>query len=171
MQEIAWHSSLLLMATTIAVFSAVLSTSGSPAEIRSTSQERLRRVLLGLALAVGLPLTYLSLTELPYHRPADWSSTATIVDAVGRQWNWTLSQNNFQVGDRVEFRVTSEDVNHGFALYDPDMRVVTQTQAMPGYVNILRHHFQRPGTYTVLCLEYCGVAHHAMAAEIQVRPR
>ncbi|MGE5517921.1 MAG: cytochrome C oxidase subunit II [Bacteroidota bacterium] len=131
----------------------------------------MRRLLLAVALTVGLPLTFLSLIDLPYRRPIDWGTGITTVNAVGRQWNWTLSETSFHVGDRVEFRVTSEDVNHGFALYDPAMRVVAQTQAMPGYVNVLRHSFEAPGTYTVLCLEYCGVAHHSMAAEITVLPR
>jgi cytochrome c oxidase subunit 2 len=26
----------------------------------------------------------------------------------------------------------------------------------------LIHTFTEPGTYTVRCLEYCGIAHHAM---------
>ena len=68
----------------------------------------------------------------------------------------------------MEFHVTSKDVNHGFALYDPDMRIVAQTQAMPGYTNVLRYTFNEPGVYRVLCLEYCGVAHHEMTAEIKV---
>ncbi len=37
----------------------------------------------------------------------------------------------------VEFRVTSLDVNHGMAIFDPDGKLVGQTQAMPGYVNRL----------------------------------
>jgi heme/copper-type cytochrome/quinol oxidase subunit 2 len=32
----------------------------------------------------------------------------------------------------VEFRVTSLDVNHGMAIFDPDGKLVGQTQAMPG---------------------------------------
>jgi cytochrome c oxidase subunit 2 len=62
-------------------------------------------------------------------------------------------------------------VNHGFALYDPEFRVVAETQAMPGYTNVLRYTFREPGTYQVLCLEYCGVAHHAMMAQIKVTDR
>ena len=48
------------------------------------------------------------------------------------------------------------------------MRIVAQTQAMPGYVNVLRYTFKEPGTYQVLCLEYCGVEHHDMKTEINV---
>jgi cytochrome c oxidase subunit 2 len=48
------------------------------------------------------------------------------------------------------------------------MRIVAQTQAMPGYTNVLRYTFTEAGTYRVLCLEYCGAAHHVMAADIKV---
>jgi cytochrome c oxidase subunit 2 len=39
---------------------------------------------------------------------------------------------------------------------------------MPGYINVLRYTFNEPGVYRVLCLEYCGVAHHEMTADIKV---
>ena len=74
------------------------------------------------------------------------------------------------MGEVIEFRVTSEDVNHGFALYDEQQRMVAQIQAMPGFVNKVRYQFTAPGVYKVLCLEYCGVAHHGMVADIQVTP-
>lgn len=71
-------------------------------------------------------------------------------------------------GSQVEFRVTSLDVTHGFAIYTPAGEVLTQTQAMPGYTNRLRVQFPAPGKYTVLCLEYCGLPHHKMRAEFIV---
>jgi cytochrome c oxidase subunit 2 len=45
---------------------------------------------------------------------------------------------------------------------------VTQTQAMPGYVNKLYHTFTKPGKYQILCMEYCGAAHHFMVTEFEV---
>ena len=69
----------------------------------------------------------------------------------------------------IEFRVTSKDVNHGFAIYSPEGDIISQVQAMPGYVNRLRVKFTQPGIYQILCLEYCGMAHHIMKAEIQIR--
>ena len=75
------------------------------------------------------------------------------------------------VGEPVEFRVTSADVNHGFGIYDESLRLLAQTQAMPGYTNRLRFTFQKPGKYRILCLEYCGLGHHEMPAEISVVAR
>ena len=68
----------------------------------------------------------------------------------------------------VRFDVTSADVNHGFGIYTREGRLVAQTQAMPGYVNRLRLQFDRPGTYRVMCLEFCGLSHHVMTGVIEV---
>lgn len=72
------------------------------------------------------------------------------------------------VDELVEFRVTSLDVNHGFAIYNPQNRLITQTQAMPGYVNRLRYKFTEQGTYHIFCLEYCGMAHQVMKTSFVV---
>jgi heme/copper-type cytochrome/quinol oxidase subunit 2 len=68
----------------------------------------------------------------------------------------------------VEFRVSSLDVNHGFAVYSPGGTLLAQTQSMPGYVNRLRMRFQHPGRYPVLCLELCGMEHHSMRGVFDV---
>lgn len=73
------------------------------------------------------------------------------------------------VNQLIEFRVTSLDVNHGFAIYNPENRLITQTQAMPGYVNRLRHKFNESGKYTIFCLEYCGMAHQGMRSSFIVK--
>jgi len=71
------------------------------------------------------------------------------------------------IDEIIEFNVSSLDVNHGFSLYK-DGVLQAQVQAMPGYVNRLRWRFSESGTYDILCLEYCGVAHAAMAAKLKV---
>ena len=71
----------------------------------------------------------------------------------------------------VEFHVTAKDVNHGFAIYNAGLQIIAQTQAMPNYVNVLCYTFAKPGTYQILCLEYCGLVHHDMKTEITVVQR
>jgi cytochrome c oxidase subunit 2 len=39
---------------------------------------------------------------------------------------------------------------------------------MPGYINQVRYTFTKPGRYRVLCLEYCGLVHHDMTANLRV---
>ena len=66
------------------------------------------------------------------------------------------------------FEVTAGDVTHGLGVYSPEMRMIGQTQAMPGYSNALELTLDKPGAYRLLCMEYCGLAHHAMVSEITV---
>ena len=73
------------------------------------------------------------------------------------------------MGRPVIFKVTSEDVIHGFGVYDPGGTMVFQTQAMPGYVNQVRYAFTKAGKYRVLCMEYCGLIHHDMIGDIEVK--
>jgi cytochrome c oxidase subunit II len=175
MQQLAWLLSLALMTLVAIGFTFVAMNSGrrvvdyTPVQARGY---RIRAKLFwALVLVLGPAMIY-SLLDLPYstsHAHANASGAPAVgIDAKGFQWRWELSRNHVPVGQSVEFRVTSEDINHGFAIYDPEMRLVAQTQAMPGYTNKLNYTFSKPGTYKVLCLEYCGIAHHNMITEIKV---
>jgi cytochrome c oxidase subunit II len=142
-----------------------------------------RRFFLGFSglLVVGLVLT---LPRMPY--PADVGPADRIVHVTGKQYAFALTDApvtslqdwdegvypqvaEVPAGSTVEFRVATLDVNHGFSVYSPEGELMAQTQAMPGYVNRLRLRFDRPGTYAVLCLEYCGMGHHRMRGAIEVR--
>jgi len=126
---------------------------------------RIRSIFFAALVIVGLPVTVWLLRAMPYDVAA---AQPQIVNATAAQWYWDLDRTEVTAGRAVEFRVTASDVNHGFGIYSEDGQLVAQTQAMPGYINRLVHTFEKPGTYEVLCLEYCGVAHHAMIAEITV---
>lgn len=173
MQEVAWLASLALMALVAFGFAYVAINSGKREANYAPLQKRayrLRsRLFLAVALVFGTPMIY-TLADLPYHdtHAREGSGTVQVVRATGHLWYWELSEKEVAAGQPVEFRVTSSDVNHGFGIYDPDMRLIAQVQAMPGYVNTLRHTFERAGTYKILCLEYCGTVHHAMIAELKV---
>jgi cytochrome c oxidase subunit 2 len=175
MQQIAWLLSLALMMLVAMGFTFVALRSGRRTEDYTPVQFRAYRIRTKLFWALVLvlaPTMIYNLLDLPYstsHAHAKASGAQSVViEAKGFQWRWELSRNHVPVGQPVEFRVTSEDINHGFAIYDPEMRLVAQTQAMPGYTNRLNYTFSKPGTYKVLCLEYCGIAHHNMISEIKV---
>jgi cytochrome c oxidase subunit 2 len=91
-----------------------------------------------------------------------------VVDVKARVWSWELERDVVPRDKLIEFAVHSEDVNHGFGIYDSDGKIVAQVQVMPGYTNRLRHRFDRSGEYTILCMEYCGVAHHKMISGFTV---
>jgi cytochrome c oxidase subunit II len=171
-QGVVWAVSMLLMGALAALFAWVAV--GANVALADygpivASAYRLRTWLFALAVLVLIGVSYQTLTKLPYVSISQPSVAGMQrVDAVSEQWSWTLTPRAFVVGQTAEFHVTSKDVNHGFALYDPEMRIVAQTQAMPGYTNILRYTFTEPGTYQVMCLEYCGLGHHDMNTEINV---
>ncbi|MDY0077645.1 MAG: hypothetical protein RBR87_10250 [Bacteroidales bacterium] len=130
-------------------------------------------VMMGIFASVTIP-------KSPYFAFAD-ETPAKVIHVAAMQFSFFLSENAIDpekpsgqqiellVDEVVEFRVTSLDVNHGFAIYDESNRLITQTQAMPGYVNRLRYKFDEPGKYNVLCLEYCGMAHQVMRSSFSVK--
>lgn len=143
--------------------------------VRTPAQEEgqktansIRRWWFLLLVVAGVGIAYATLDPYPIANQRVESQAAQIVNAIGRQWSWQISPTTVKAGIPVEFNVTSADVNHGFAIYDPGDRIVTQAQAMPGYTNRLLYTFTRPGKYRVMCLEYCGLAHHNMVAEFEV---
>ena len=169
-QSLAWQLSVALVLVLLAVFAYVAWNAGEKSDdaaIQRTSS-RLRTAVFWALVIVFIPVIGYTLSELPYSAPAGRAGSPQVIKAVAHQWRWELSGTGAVVGQPVEFHVTAADVNHGFGLYDPDLKLVTQTQAMPGYVNVLHYTFTRPGTYKVLCLEYCGLGHHGMMAEITV---
>lgn len=126
---------------------------------------RFRAILFWVMVLIGLPASIWLLRITPYGAaPAG----AQVVNVTGTQWFWDLDQYDLVAGQPVEFNVTSTDVNHGFGIYDQTERLVAQVQAMPGYVNRLTYVFETPGTYRILCLEYCGLVHHDMTTELNV---
>lgn len=131
---------------------------------------RLRTVLFWVLVFTLGPAMLYTLTDLPYGSAKAGASGGgvQVIEAVGHQWRWELDRTEVKAGEPVEFRVTSADVNHGFGIYDANLRLIAQTQAMPGYTNRLRHTFPAEGTYRVLCMEYCGLVHHNMIVEIKV---
>lgn len=78
---------------------------------------------------------------------------------------------SFQPGDvtvpagvPIEFHLTSRDVIHGLQVPGTGINV----ELIPGEHVSLRYTFKKPGDYTVVCNQYCGVAHHNMLGRIRV---
>ncbi|MFD1361667.1 cytochrome C oxidase subunit II [Lentibacillus salinarum] len=170
-QTVAWVVSLIVMLIMTAVFGVVVLKSTERRDYEPIKKKwyKARSLYGAVLIIVMLAVTIYTLRDLPYNQPV-YSAGAgpTVVEVEAMQFGWEISQTEFKVGEPIEFRVTSQDVNHGFGLYDDEMNMVTQTQAMPDYTNDVYITFDEPGTYEILCLEYCGLAHHVMTAEIIV---
>ena len=170
-QQISWIVTLVLVGLLALVFIKIASkASSSSTEYESIQKQAysLRTKLFFLTLLIVVPIIGYTLTKMPYIDKSSPVHATKTVKAIGHQWYWEIDDLTAKVGESVLYNVTSADVNHGFGIYDPDLNVIGQTQAMPGYENQLLVTYPRAGTYKILCLEYCGLAHHAMVAEIVV---
>lgn len=170
MHDIAWITSLIGMAAVLAAFVGVArrASEAAGAAEAGTAVSRFRAPLFWLLALAIVAVMAATLGGLPYAAPEEQTAEPLVVTATGRQWSWTLSHDRAAAGRPVVFAVSSSDVNHGLGIYDESLTLVAQTQAMPGYINTLRHTFTEPGTYRFLCLEYCGLGHHDMPAEFVV---
>lgn len=172
LQSAAWQISLSGIALVTAAYLFVYLRSGDPAEFGPVKRRmyRIRTAWFVVLLAISAVAAAITLPGMPYGAthgtPAD--TPPVTIDVRGHQWYWEMDRNRVPAGREVAFRVTAADVNHGFAIYAPDETIVAQTQAMPGHVNVLEHTFSEPGTYTIRCLEYCGIAHHVMTTRLEV---
>ena len=68
---------------------------------------------------------------------------------------------------RVTLYVTSPDVIHGFEVVGTNVNAMV----IPGQVTRMVVNFGDPGTYGIVCNEYCGSGHHTMAGTIEVVPQ
>jgi len=173
MQNLAWALSLIFMAAIAAVFLWVVagaSSASRDADAIARSGRLWRDRLFWIIIAAGVAISFATLWDWPIAgHAAAAPKPDVVIRATAHQFRWAIDRDTVQAGQLVEFELTSADVNHGFAIYKNKHHLVAQTQAMPGYVNKLQVRFTEPGDYEVLCLEYCGVAHHAMRAVIKVR--
>jgi cytochrome c oxidase subunit 2 len=170
-QEISWIVTIILV-TLLAIIFLIIANNASGDKSEYTPIQKsaysLRGKLFLLILLVIVPIIGYTLTQMPYPSVTISSKASKLVNAIGHQWYWEISDTTAKVGDPVMYNVSTADVNHGFGVYDADLNVIAQTQAMPGYTNKLLVSFPTAGKYRILCLEYCGLAHHSMISEITV---
>ncbi len=181
----ALNAGLFTLAGTLIVgaIALILALSTQPAEPNDGVVARVYRArfiyfgFIGVALLVSLALT---LPRVPYTSSRNVTVPDARVAVSGWMWTWhfdSISGDGVRagaqdltvpVGKLIEFDVTSGDVNHGFGIYDEKGQLLAQVQAMPGYRNRLHYRFSEAGVYYILCMEFCGYAHHLMTATIYV---
>ncbi|MDY0393449.1 cytochrome C oxidase subunit II [Virgibacillus halophilus] len=172
-QTVAWITSLFFMLLITVVFGVVTLNASKervPYDPIKKKWYKARKFYATMLVVFLFAMTIHTLRDLPYEMPVyGQGKEATVVDVEAMQFGWNMSQTEFKVGEPIEFDVTSKDVNHGFGIYNEDNQMLAQTQAMPGYTNKVYITFDKPGTYEVLCLEYCGLGHHLMTGKIVVK--
>lgn len=84
-------------------------------------------------------------------------------------WSFSPSELHVPVGSEVTFYVTARDVQHGFRIMGTNINMMV----LPGQISTLKAVFEKPGTYNLVCTEYCGaggptIGHHTMYGQIFV---
>jgi cytochrome c oxidase subunit 2 len=83
---------------------------------------------------------------------------------VARMWKFEPPEIALKPGSVADIYLSTPDVTHGVQIAGTNFNLM----AVPGAVNYARVKFDKPGRYLVVCNEYCGTAHHDMAAIIHV---
>lgn len=83
---------------------------------------------------------------------------------VGFAWAWQPNEIRIPAGAEVTFIATATDVIHG--LHVEDSRV--NMMLIPGQIARNTYTFDTPGTYLMVCHEFCGSGHHIMSGEVIV---
>jgi cytochrome c oxidase subunit 2 len=112
------------------------------------------------------------LTGFRFLRAAPAGSIVVKVHA--RQWSWLFEYANGKkspdlivpLGRNIICELISADVIHGF--YIPAFRI--QQDAVPGLKTQVWFNATTPGSYYILCSQYCGRKHSAMIAKLIVAP-
>ncbi|MGD8289503.1 MAG: cytochrome c oxidase subunit II [Gemmatimonadota bacterium] len=102
----------------------------------------------------------------PFDRPGLRQVSENHYEAVviAQAWAYTPAEIRVPAGARVDFVVTSLDVVHGFHIE----HTLVNMMVLPGQVSRTSQTFEEPGTYMLLCHEYCGFGHHAMFGRVVV---
>ena len=75
-----------------------------------------------------------------------------------------------EAGTEYQFHVGSYDVQHGFSVRKEDtLSKQMSLQILPGYEWSVPMQFDEPGTYHVVCNEFCGNGHRTMHGKFFVR--
>lgn len=90
------------------------------------------------------------------------------VNVTAQQFAWNIQPSAVRAGKPVEFNFRSLDVQHGFGVYRKHKLLFQIQVPAAGQAQRVVHTFDHPGTYEILCLEFCGFQHHLMRATFRV---
>ena len=103
-------------------------------------------------------------------REATDSDAEYEVGIIARQFIFqgALEQRPLEIPENtpVTFYITSPDVIHGFQVVGTNVN----TMVIPGEIAELTVEFDEPGTYGIVCNEFCGAGHEDMEGLIEVVP-
>jgi cytochrome c oxidase subunit 2 len=85
------------------------------------------------------------------------------------RFNWDGLPVVLEAGTEYDVHLSSFDVQHGFSVRPEDtLSKHVNLQVLPDYEWIVPMTFDEPGTYHVICNEFCGQGHRTMHGTIEV---
>ena len=122
---------------------------------------RLFYIFVSFLIVAGVSLHIITFNTIPWS-PLDLHRAEIKADKV---FNISVANHEFKLpseklvikqGEKAMFKVTSEDLTYGFGLFREDNSMVFQMQVVPGHVNDILWHFEKPGIYSIRSTEYSG---------------
>jgi cytochrome c oxidase subunit 2 len=144
-------------------------------EVSPSHSTRLELFWTAVPLAlVAVVFVWSTRTWFAMSRPAEGAGKPLQVQVTGRKWSWWFDHPGGKgaaelhlVANRpAELVLSATDVIH--SLYVPEFRL--KQDAVPGRFTRMVFTPSAPGTYPILCTEYCGTDHSRMLAAVVVHP-
>jgi cytochrome c oxidase subunit II len=117
-----------------------------------------RTFLAAVALILG------ALAINGYSPAAPSAGDPRVVAITANRYQFTPSEITLKRGERVKFRLTSEDMTHGLFVKD----LAIDTDIVPGKTTEFTLIPQKAGKFTAICVHYCGPGHGSMHMTIVV---
>jgi cytochrome c oxidase subunit 2 len=148
---------------------AIVIWSSTRARNRNTNLHKLaerEKTWFGIVVVMLVALLFATIWFTPYGKSAGSGGQPFAVKA--EQFAFLVPSTRLKAGKPVRFHLTSADVNHGFAVFNSKNVLLFQIQVVPGATEEYVYTFKDPGTYHILCFEYCGVGHDQMKGTFTV---
>jgi cytochrome c oxidase subunit 2 len=121
-------------------------------------------IYAAVGLGIGVPTCVTEVTPFAEGKVIDKGNDHYEVHLVARMWAFDPPEIHLPTGAQVDLYVSAKDVTHGLYIERTDVNLM----AVPGAVNAAQLRFDEPGTYTMVCHEYCGIGHQHMAGQFVV---
>jgi len=125
---------------------------------------------VGFLTVLGVSLHIITYNTIPWaemdlKRHEITPDRSFAIDVANHEFQLPAEKMIVEVGEIVEFDVTSMDLTYGFGLFREDNSMLFQMQVVPGHRNDILWKFLTPGTYTIRSTEYSGPKGVAMVIE------
>jgi cytochrome c oxidase subunit 2 len=117
------------------------------------------RLVRGSSLACAALLVILA-------PPSGSTQDRKVIRVTAERFTFTPSQIKVKRGTVIEFRLRSDDTNHGFRIVGSEANIIIPKRGRGEATLMFRADM--PGRYTFECSKMCGAGHSFMRGEITV---